>query len=68
MNQNDFDRLNTLSEKALSDNITAKELNEFRFLINDWNTSFELSLLSGLCDPKIEIDEVTNLKVGDVFR
>lgn len=67
MYQKDFNRLNFLSEKALSNKITPKELKEFNLLINDWNTSFELNLLGGLRSHKIEVEDFSSFKVGDTF-
>ncbi|WP_257173763.1 hypothetical protein [Colwellia sp. M166] len=48
MNQDEFDRLNHLSEKALQEMATDNELEEFSQLLNDWNLSVELNLFSGL--------------------
>jgi len=48
MNQEEFDRLNHLSEKALQEMATPNELIEFSRLLNEWNQSVELNLFSGL--------------------
>ena len=44
MNQNDFDRLTLLSEKALLKKITAEELIEFKELMKVWYTSAEVDI------------------------
>jgi hypothetical protein len=48
MNQDQFERLNHLSEKSLNENATPQEMREFSQLLNDWNLSVELNLFSGL--------------------
>jgi len=48
MNQDEFERLNHLSEKALNETATPHEMKEFSQLLNDWNQSVELNLFSGL--------------------
>lgn len=48
MNQDQFERLNHLSEKSLNENATPQEIREFSQLLNDWNLSVELNLFSGL--------------------
>ena len=44
MHTNDFERLNSLSEKAIGESATEDELKEFNQLLNEWNTSTELNL------------------------
>jgi len=44
MHTNDFERLNSLSEKAIGETATKDELKEFNQLLNEWNTSTELNL------------------------
>ena len=44
MTTNEFDRLNSLSEKALIDTASCNELKEFNALLQDWNTSIEFNL------------------------
>jgi hypothetical protein len=44
MTTDEFDRLNSLSEKALTETVTKNELIEFYELLHDWNTSFEFNL------------------------
>ena len=68
MNQMDFDRLNFLSEKTISDKITPNELNEFKLLIKTWNTSFELNLVNSLYSYDLAVEKITSLKVGDTFK
>ncbi|MCJ8318748.1 MAG: hypothetical protein MJK12_03890 [Colwellia sp.] len=46
MNNIDFERLNFLSEKTLTETITPIELKEFKFLLNEWNLSAELNLFN----------------------
>jgi len=48
MNQNDFERLNLLSEKSLLETITPDEFEELNQLMNDWNTSVEFNLVQGI--------------------
>ena len=48
MNQDEFERLNHLSEKSLNETATPQEMKEFSQLLNDWNLSVELNLFSGL--------------------
>jgi len=48
MNQDEFDRLNHLSEKALHETATPHEMKEFSQLLNDWNQSVELNVFSGI--------------------
>ncbi|WP_440874617.1 hypothetical protein [Thalassotalea sp. PLHSN55] len=48
MNQDEFERLNHLSEKSLYKTATPNEMKEFSQLLNDWNQSVELNLFSGL--------------------
>jgi hypothetical protein len=44
MTSNEFDRLNSLSEKALTETASRNELKEFNELLEDWNTSIEFNL------------------------
>jgi hypothetical protein len=44
MTSDEFDRLNTLSEKALTETASRNELKEFNELLEDWNTSVEFNL------------------------
>ena len=46
MNQDEFERLNHLSEKALNETATPHEMNEFSQLLNDWNQSVEMNIFS----------------------
>ena len=45
MTQKNFERLNFLSDKSINDTITFRELIEFKKLIADWNSAFELDQL-----------------------
>ena len=47
MNMNSFERLNSLSEKALNETATPSEITEFNVLLNEWNSSAELNLFGG---------------------
>jgi hypothetical protein len=47
MTSDEFDRLNTLSEKALTETASRNELKEFNELLDDWNESVEFNLLLG---------------------
>ena len=51
MEADDFERLNTLSEKAMNDIVTPNELKEFSQLLSTWNESTEYNLLQGLYVP-----------------
>ena len=48
MNQDEFERLNHLSEKALNETATPHEMKEFSQLLNDWNQSIEMNVFSVL--------------------
>lgn len=48
MNNDDFQRLNYLSEKALQETANSDELKEFNNLLSEWNTSVEQNLFCGL--------------------
>jgi len=48
MTSDEFDRLNSLSEKAMRDTASRNELKEFNELLNDWNKSVEFNLINGL--------------------
>lgn len=52
MNDSDFDRLNSLSEKSLNEALNQNELKEFKQLMDDWNKSTEFNLLHGLYNQK----------------
>lgn len=47
MEADDFERLNTLSEKAIDGIATPNELKEFNQLLTIWNESIEYNLLQG---------------------
>jgi len=47
MTTDEFDRLNTLSEKAMTETASRNELKEFNKLLDDWNTSVEFNLING---------------------
>ena len=47
MNHDDFERLNFLSEKAITETATNNELKEFNVLLNEWNLSVEFNLFNG---------------------
>jgi hypothetical protein len=47
MTDDDLERLNTLTDKALSETMKGDELREFNRLLTDWNESIELDLFSG---------------------
>jgi hypothetical protein len=47
MTEDDFERLNTLGDKALNDSGTNNELSEFNQLLTLWNESAEFNLYSG---------------------
>jgi len=44
MTKSDFERLNSLSEKALNETASRSELKEFYGLFERWNTSVEFNL------------------------
>jgi hypothetical protein len=44
MTADEFDRLNSLSEKAFTETASRNELKEFNELLEDWNTSVEFNL------------------------
>lgn len=46
MTSDDFERLNTLADKALNDTATSNELKEFNQLLTVWNESAELNFFS----------------------
>ena len=48
MNMDEFERLNTLSEKAMNETASRNELKEFNELLAEWNASVEFNLLNGL--------------------
>jgi hypothetical protein len=45
MEKEDFERLNTLSQKAINDTVTTTELEEFKRLLTIWNDSTEYNML-----------------------
>lgn len=47
MKKEAFERLNTLSEKALYETATPQELEELTCLFKIWNSSMELNLFVG---------------------
>jgi len=48
MTTDEFDRLNNLSEKALTETASRNELKEFNELLEDWNSCVEFNLINGL--------------------
>jgi hypothetical protein len=48
MTKYDFERLNSLSEKALSETATRCELKEFYGLFEQWSASVRFNLINGL--------------------
>jgi len=50
MDMEEFERLNTLSEKTLNETATPSELKELIILLTIWNTSTEYNLFQG-CMP-----------------
>lgn len=46
MDNDDFERLNFLSEKAITKTATKNELKEFNILLNEWNSSEEFNLFN----------------------
>jgi uncharacterized protein YnzC (UPF0291/DUF896 family) len=48
MNMDEFERLNTLVEKAMNESATRNELKELNELLNDWNSSVELNFFNHL--------------------
>ena len=62
MNKNDFERLNSLSEKALNDSATQSELLEFKLLLTSRNTSTELNLFGGFYTPDNVFQKPLNFK------
>ncbi|MDX2368913.1 MAG: hypothetical protein QNK36_10990 [Colwellia sp.] len=51
MKKEEFERLNTLSEKAMENIATPNEIEEFNKLFTVWNESAEYNLLQGFCTP-----------------
>ena len=47
MEQEQIQRLNYLAEKAQTDTATPSELNELKLLMDAWNVSTRVDLLSG---------------------
>lgn len=54
MNHDNFDRLNFLSEKVITETATKNELKEFNVLLNEWNQSVEFNLLHDKSRPPLE--------------
>lgn len=50
MTKNDFERLNSLSEKVLNETASPSELKEFYGLFERWNASVKFNLINGLRD------------------
>jgi len=48
MTSNEFERLNTLSEKALNETASRNEMTEFNELLNNWNSCGEFNLMNDL--------------------
>lgn len=59
MTQNNFERLNFLSEKSVNDTITFRELIEYKKLIDDWNSAFEFDQLNHLYSIELS-DQITH--------
>jgi len=51
MKTEEFERLNTLSEKALIDIASPNELQELKQLLTIWNESTEYNLIQGIYTP-----------------
>ena len=45
MTNEEFERMNILSEKAMNETASRNELKEFNELLDDWNTSVEFNLI-----------------------
>jgi len=50
MTNDEFTRLNSLSEKAINKTASRNELKEFNELLDNWNQCVEFNLLNGLRD------------------
>ena len=48
MTNDEFERMNNLSEKAIQDLASDEELKEFKELVSDWNGSVHFNLYNGL--------------------
>ena len=59
MNKKSFERLNFLSEKSLNYTISYRERKEFKTLLNEWNTAFELDQLSDLYSSEVR-EQITH--------
>jgi len=46
MDTDDFDEMNYLSAKVLLGTATSVELLQFKKLVDEWNTDFELNLIN----------------------
>ena len=60
----EFDRLNTLAEKALNEVATGYELEELNLLLSLWNETVEFNLLSGHCLLPLPINEHQQKSTG----
>ena len=47
MTNNDYERLNFLSDKTLNDSVTDDEITEFSQLLSLWSTTTTLNLFNG---------------------
>jgi len=54
MKTEEFERLNSLSEKAMIDIATPKELQELKQLLILWNESTEYNMIQGIYTPNSE--------------
>jgi hypothetical protein len=54
MNTKELERLNTLSEKAINDTATHKEIEDFSNLLKSWNQSTEYNRLQGPYVPNLK--------------
>ena len=48
MANDEFERLNTLSQKAINETASQNELKELSTLVEDWNKSVQFNLTHGL--------------------
>jgi hypothetical protein len=51
MKMEEFERMNSLSEKALIESATPNELQELKQLLTIWNESTEYNLIQGIYTP-----------------
>lgn len=54
MKTEEYERLNSLSEKAINETLTPSELNEFKLLLTIWNDYTEYNLLQGSCTSNLK--------------